>query len=143
MGYTRAPLWFYAAATAVTLAAAAVGWAGSALAQPATNCADMKALPGAVSTMFGGDTVVLAPHETATAQWCYWNANPPSSNGGVRTLTVGNLTVTFRVRIGIGTDAEQITVAPPEGYMVLPLDADQAAVPDGEGIVGTIHMGLM
>ena len=140
--YTRAPLWFYAAATAVTLAAAAVGWAGSALAQPATNCADMKALPGAVSTMFGGDTVVLAPHEAAAAQWCYWNASPPSSNSGVRTLTVGNMTVEFRVRVG-GVGPEQITVTPPSGYIVLPLDADQASVPDGEGIVGTIHMGLM
>lgn len=102
------------------------------------GCADVAARPGAVTTLAGGDRIVLAPHPTAAAELCYWNGDQVS-HLGEHAVELDGLVVRVHVQVG---DAETLTVTVPPGYMIHPAAASHIRVEDNAAATALIYMGV-
>ena len=126
-------------ALALTLAAApALADVPPHLPQGSNDCTPLAERPGAVTQWAGGDMLVLAPHPSAAAKFCYWNGNQVSRHGDWP-LSIDGLRVEVFVNVG---DAEVVTVSPPPGFMVFPADAAQSEVQDNGSVTALIIMGV-
>jgi hypothetical protein len=111
------------------------------------TCSTIAALAGAVTLSLttpghppgDRDTLTLAPHETYAAQVCYLNSPSQLSLHGLHEITMGELTVTVGVEVGY---AETITVRPPPGYWVWPVEDATQMIHDGEAAVFFIVAGI-
>lgn len=111
-----------------------------------TDCLALAAVAGAIileprASAGLSDMIVLAPHETATAEICYYNHAAGASQFGVHRMTLDGVDVVIMVDWTDGQD-ERITIQVPVGYFVYPADAALTDLPDGEAVRALIMTGV-
>lgn len=87
------------------------------------------------------DMIVLAPHETADAELCYYNHENGASKIGTYRLELDGLPVLVYVDFTKGSE-EKIIVEVPFTHWIYPSDKAESELLDGESVQMLIMSGV-